>query len=323
METPTYFPQQPRDYYTRDDVPPIILHQMEHASQCSLEARPSKVCKSPYVADGIVSTQEEDDARALIHTPSLGCCGLVEKGSRVVVSPIRVTRKKSDDTDKPKCTFRADLAIVTEQDVSFVVGVNPKLAETIVERALVAGLVRNMVLQNPTSYGREKTFLHSRFDFAGTDASGREFILEVKNVPLADYVDAPKKERKKAVAALSVKHPMRKIAYFPDGYRKSGQQIVSPRALKHIQELEEIATTTRKRAILCFVIQRPDANRFQPSLIDPIYRQAMQKAWCNGVEINTLQVSWNTKGVCTYLRNDLPVHLFDTEGPQQPWSTNE
>lgn len=321
MESHISSPQQPHTCFATQH--PTALHQLVQTSRCSLEARPSKICRSPYVADGFVFGQTENDARALIHTPSLGCCGLVEKGAQVVVSPIRVTRKKNEDPDKPKCSFRADLAIVTEEAISFVVGVNPKLAETIVERALVTGLIQNINLQSPSSYGREKTFLQSRFDFAGTDASGREFILEVKNVPLADYVDAPKKERKKAVAALSDKHPMKKIAYFPDGYRKSGQQIVSPRALKHIQELEEIVTTTNKRAILCFVIQRPDANRFQPSLIDPIYREAVQKAWCNGVEINTLQVSWNTNGTCTYLRNDLPVHLFDTEGPHQPWTTNE
>ena len=30
-----------------------------------------------------------------------------------------------------------------------------------------------------------------------------------------------------------------KIAYFPDGYRKNSTDVVSPRALKHIEELEK------------------------------------------------------------------------------------
>ena len=318
MASFTCSPQHPYTELSQPQCSSIVLHQLEESSLCSLEARPSKICKSPYVADGLVDTCKETETRALIHTPSLGCCGLVEKGSCVVVSPIQITKKSQSESDKPKCTFRADLAIIKEEGKDFVVGVNPKLAESIVEQALVNGLIRNVTLKDPGSYGREKTLLHSRFDFVGTDANGREFVLEVKNVPLADYVDVPKKEKKKAMAALTPndKDTMKKIAYFPDGYRKSGQQIVSPRALKHIQELEEIVTTTNKRAILCFVIQRPDANRFLPSLIDPTYREAVQKAWCSGVEINTLQVTWNTRGVCTYLRNDLPVHLFDTEGPQ-------
>ena len=34
-----------------------------------------------------------------------------------------------------------------------------------------------------------------------------------------------------------------------------------------------------------------------------------------GVEIKTLQVEWNKSGVCKFLRNDLPIHLFDSCGP--------
>jgi DNA-binding sugar fermentation-stimulating protein len=105
----------------------------------------------------------------------------------------------------------------------------------------------------------------------------------------------------------------KKIAYFPDGYRKKNTDIVSPRALKHIQELEEIVTTTDKRAILCFVIQRSDVDRFQPSNIDPTYRKAVQQAYLSGVEIKTLQVTWNPNGICYFVRNDLPIHIFSND----------
>ena len=45
-----------------------------------------------------------------------------------------------------------------------------------------------------------------------------------------------------------------KIAYFPDGYRKNSTDVVSPRALKHIQELEYIAKNGTVRAILCYTM---------------------------------------------------------------------
>ena len=93
---------------------------------------------------------------------------------------------------------------------------------------------------------------------------------------------------------------------------------VSPRALKHVQELEQIKQKEpNMRCILCFVIQRTDVKQFQPSLIDPIYRKAVQKAWINGVEIFTLQVSWTVDGVALFHSSKLPICLFETYGPRK------
>ena len=89
-----------------------------------------------------------------------------------------------------------------------------------------------------------------------------------------------------------------------------------------MEELETIVTTTNKRAILCFVIQRPDVSSFQPSVIDPTYRKAVQKAWNNGVEITTLQTMWTKNGQCYFMRNDLPINLFDEYGPHYPVNTH-
>ena len=143
--------------------------------------------------------------------------------------------------------------------------------------------------------------------------------MEIKNVPLADYVDVPKKERKKSKYTELIKTMKfdEKISYFPDGYRKNSTDVVSPRALKHIQELAIISRTTKKRAILCFIVQRKDVIQFQPSNVDLTYKIAVQEAWMNGVEIKTIQVEWTKEGECRYIRNDLPIHLFDACGPQQ------
>ena len=100
-----------------------------------------------------------------------------------------------------------------------------------------------------------------------------------------------------------------KVAYFPDGYRKQSSEPVSPRALKHIKELTQIKKETNIRCIMCYVIQRTDVNRFQPSVIDPEYRVAFTLALEAGVEIITMVVSWNRNGEAYFIRDDLPINI--------------
>lgn len=277
-----------------------ILYSLGEIVEGIVIKRPSKICKTPYMADVKINNEEDE---LLVHSPSLGCCGLVDPNARIIMTP--------NENPNTKSTHRAQLSYYCEGSNSVIVGVNPKLSEIIVEKALQKNYIKN--LTNVNTYKREVKMLNSRFDFAGIDNNGKPFVLEVKTVPLADYVDMTKKEKRKYLKENKKeieKIPFsNKIAYFPDGYRKSGDSIVSPRALKHIQELEEIATKSETRALLCFVIQREDASSFQPSNIDPIYKEAVIKAHNNGVEIITLQVKWDNQGVCYYVTNDLPINL--------------
>jgi DNA-binding sugar fermentation-stimulating protein len=61
---------------------------------------------------------------------------------------------------------------------------------------------------------------------------------------------------------------------------------------------------------MCYVIQRTDVNRFQPSIIDPEYRNAVKTAIDSGVEIITLVVKWNREGEAYFIRDDLPITEF-------------
>jgi len=263
--------------------------------------RPSKSCKTPYVAD--VKIENNDDT-ILGHSPSLGCCGLADANSVVLLSKLLPKKNQT-------CSHRIEVARYTESERTIYIGINPKLGETIAEECLKNNFIKN--LDNVKKYTREVKILNSRFDFAGIDKTGKPFILEIKNVPLADYVDVAKKDRNKYNHEISDKKWNEKISYFPDGYRKKSTDVVSPRALKHIQELEEIAIKGEVRAILCFIIQRNDVSHFQTSNIDLIYKDAVYQAWKNGVEINTLQVEWNEYGDCSFLRNDLPISLINNE----------
>lgn len=182
-----------------------------------------------------------------------------------------------------------------------IVGVHPKVAEDLVESCLQKNLLS--VLPNIRSYRRECTItiddaVHSRFDFSGVDESGKTFLMEVKNVPLADFEDVSRAELKKLLKTNPSLYAERamgsKVSYFPDGYRKKSSEPVSPRALKHIRELTYIKKLGRgidepseegrsdpipngldraidsergrtrqgfDRCLMCYVIQRTDVNR--------------------------------------------------------------
>lgn len=275
----------------------IILHKME-VMRAEVISRPSKTCKSPYVAD-VVELSGDVTPLILAHSPSLGCCGLADKNATILMS-------KMDEKKNQKCTHRIELAIHKEGDLEVVIGINPKLGEKLAEEALKANCIAS--LANIKSYEREVTYMNSRFDFSGVDENNQRFIMEIKNVPLADYVDCEKKHRTEYISKCSFEN---KIAYFPDGYRKKSSDPISPRALKHIQELEKIVVDREQniRCILCFVIQRSDVKSFTTSVIDPIYKDAVKKAFENGVEIKTLCVDWDKEGVCRFVTNALPVLL--------------
>ena len=266
--------------------------------------RPSAFIKSPYVAD-IIPIHLNNTI--LAHTASLGCCGLADKDATILMSLIPKTKYP---IDKLYCEYRVYLSICREKGSEIIVGIHPKLAEDLTEFSLKNNLLSK--LQNVRRYKRETYIcvegkVDSRFDFSGIDCNGVPFIMEVKNVPLADYEDITATERKKK--CYDERDVNSKVAYFPDGYRKKSTMPVSPRALKHIRELTLIKCESKTRCIMCYVIQRTDVNRFQPSIIDPEYRSAFKEAMETGVEIITLVVQWTREGEAYFVRDDLPISL--------------
>lgn len=284
----------------------ILLYKLENLIEGKVVKRPSKFIKSPYVADVLINSGEE----VLSHTPSLGCCGLAEVSSTVLMSSSNL--KKTNKANK-QCSYIVYLSIILEKGKEQIIGIHPKLAENLVESALNKNCLSK--LTNIQKYRRETTIhvkdkINSRFDFTGIDENGIPFIMEVKNVPLADYEDLPKakKTERRDYSKFQLDS---KVAYFPDGYRKKSSEPVSPRALKHIKEMTLIKLESKIRCIMCYVIQRTDVNRFQPSIIDPEYREAVKTAISSGVELIILVVSWNRQGEAYFIRDDLPLTPFN------------
>ena len=279
----------------------MLVMKIENLVEGSIVKRPSKLVKSPYVADVIINNTE-----ILAHTASLGCCGLCEAGSSILFVPM-----KNNNSDSKKCVYSAQLSIIHEKNHEIIIGIHPKLAELLVERCLTQNYLS--ILQNVKKYKREtkifvKDKVDSRFDFSGIDKNGIPFIMEVKNVPLADYEDMLSKDRKHV--SFDNRPYDSKVAYFPDGYRKKSTEPVSPRALKHIRELTLIKKESITRCIMCYVIQRDDVDRFQPSIIDPQYRDAVKEAIEVGVEIITLVIKWNRDGEAYFVKDDLTITPF-------------
>ena len=291
-----------------------LLISLSNLIEATVIKRPSKIIKSPYVSDLKLHNDEEEH---LGHSPSLGCCGLADNGRKVLVQYIDTSKNKSkkDDT-KLKCEYRIYCAIhqecINECINEEIIGIYPKLAEELFENALNKNLISK--LMNIKEYKREtKVFIEghvdSRFDFSGIDENGTKFILEIKNVPLADYEDLPAKERKKM--DYSDREFNSKVAYFPDGYRKTSKEPISVRAIKHLENLTYLKNLHKEniRCLICFVIQRNDVERFQPSVIDPQYIDALKNAHNNGVEIIALKIRWDREGNSYFVSDNIPINI--------------
>ena len=285
--------------------------------------RPSIYIKSPYVADIKISKKNNIDIDVLAHTPSLGCCGLVEKNATILLSP-NISKKsnkvKPKNKANMKCSYTIYLAVYRDniREKTQIIGIHPKISEILVENAIKNNKLSKLL--NVRRYHRETTIfvkdkINSRFDFTGLDQNGLPFIMEVKNVPLADYEDISEKSKLVSKINYDGRDFDTKVAYFPDGYRKTTKDTVSPRALKHIEELTLIKRESKIRCIMCYVIQRTDINRFQPSVIDTQYRNAVEKAIEAGVEIITLVINWvynedTQEAIAYFVRDDLPITAF-------------
>jgi len=254
-----------------------IVMRIPSLLKASVVHRPSKVVKSPYMADILVEGAKESQ---LCHSPALGCSGLIVPGSSALVTP------KTSASAKSK--YSLDIVDLGH----LLVGVNPNFCNKMVKIALENGWVHQLPKFSPKEIKSEVTVEESRFDFK-CEKDGLIYYIEVKGVPNASTMDPPiKKGKQKGAEVNNVDEPKDMIAYFPDGYRKAPNDPISPRALKHINHLTRLSQEDKTVCALVFVVQRPDCNIFQPTKGDPIYRKAVYEASNSGVLILPHSVTW-------------------------------
>lgn len=157
------------------------------------------------------------------------------------------------------------------------VGINTQHPNRIVAEAIEAGAVPELAgyaaLRREVRYGA-----NSRVDILLEDAARPPCYVEVKNVTLMR--DAG-------------------LAEFPDA--------VTARGTKHLADLAaEVARGNR--AVMLFLVQRPDARAFAPAAdIDPAYAAGLARARAAGVELLCRDCAVSTAEIL--LRDALPLEI--------------
>lgn len=253
----------------------ILLYSLDQPCiQGLVEKRPSKSIKSPYCADIQINGTE-----TIAHAPSLGCSGLVEAGSTVFCEP------RNGDTSKTSHSIHG-----VEVFGGVRIGVNPIFANKIVHAILKKGFLDEW--KDITHIQPEAKIEDSRIDFCLTRENGKKVWVEVKNVPLAAYINTPTKDYRILCNVEDHSKIHQKIAVFPDGFRKNKTDMISPRAAKHLECLQR-RVAAGDEAYCVYLTQRADVKEFQPSMCDPQYRYAFLKARAAGVQIRCYSVEWD------------------------------
>jgi len=264
-----------------------LIYSLPQLYKAVVINRPSKTCKSPYLADIQIITPKKNNniifnvhsPIVMAHSPSLGCAGLVSKGKIVYVI--------KNKNEKAKSKYIIYQTEIKEKNTKMIVGVNPNICNTLYEHILLNNILDKF---NDYEFKREFKIGDSRIDFMLNNDTNK-ILCEVKNVCLSYYEDIPIKELKKK--DYSKFNMNSKIAIFPDCNRKIQKNPISPRAIKHIDELIE-ASKNGYTSYLVFIIQRTDCSYFSPSKLDQTYYKKLQYAYKNGfLDIIPIQVKWN------------------------------
>lgn len=284
--------------------------------------RPSTKNRSPYVAD----VRLESGRETIVHVPSLDMGGKCVTGARVMMKPARDRKgelvgpdKVSTKYDTPKCEFIVQLLYVPEAEFeggeNIWIGAHPKLGEDIAEALIGRGLL-SLYLPHPCTYQREVSFpeFNMRTDFVirssgQVENTTKSVICEVKTVVDSDYAAASAPSRlfvtpKDSIGYISAETPYTRAAIFPVGKSRqrgpNNEKVISARAIKHIDELSQIAegTSLAKNgepfdAMMLFVVSRGDVCVFRPNHeACPTFASRMQKARQAGVRLVAYRVRW-------------------------------
>ena len=242
----------------------MTIYILKKLVEGKILARPSKINKSPYLADVMI-----DNKSFMAHSPALGMSGMISPSADVYV----------EYCDNPKCVSQYRIRIVIVKNFlnkrKIYLGANPVLANKLVMNTfLKKTFLNNKFLKNISTniddWKPEVKILDSRIDFRTHDGN-KPVYIEVKNVPLASYSiketnnhEMLKFYGKKRKLFINMKDNI-KYGVFPDGYSKPGTELVSERAYKHLLTLEKLSK--KNRSILIFVLQRSDCKYFIPNYI--------------------------------------------------------
>jgi DNA-binding sugar fermentation-stimulating protein len=107
------------------------------------------------------------------------------------------------------------------------------------------------------------------------------------------------------------RNPQDKIALFPvseKGIKALKGEPLSPRAVKHVQEMAELLTKKQiDSATLLFIITRSDVAKFKISANDKQYLAAVQEAVKTGVSVRAVAIEW--LDCSAYFHRELEIEM--------------
>jgi len=304
--------------------------------------RPSVKLRKENIADVLIM---KDSTYILTHTPSYECTGLANTGCDVYVAhcpPEEEAEYELVTEFGERFTHTMFLAEFRENpENEQIICINPKVAielmESVLEKNLISCLlnIRDMKRNVPMFLEGK---VNSTFNLVGFCEDNVPFIMEVANVPFAEYrpeeqaidkanYEKAKAEKEAAQAARAaagiveeekkkkegeeeeddeyVYYPYLKASYFPEANSKA----VNAATIKRINDLAMIAKESVVRCVLGYIIERTDINKFEISNHNPEYRQAVINAVSCGVHILPVVVSWTPEGVCFFVTEQIQIQV--------------
>jgi DNA-binding sugar fermentation-stimulating protein len=255
-----------------------MLHTLPALQKAVVVKRPSASIKSPYVAD----IRLEDGTTALCHTPGLSCSGLVVPGRTIYVSK---------SSPKSKTAYTAQVSENTDSEGTYYIGIHPMVSQQMASK-LLEKVHADVVWKSEVCVAD-----HTRLDFVGSLSSGKKVYVEVKNAMISTTLVSPNlRAARKAI--------------FPEGYRKTKDATISPRAVKHAETLASLMKeSTTEAAYLVFIVPRNDClSGLELNLTDPTYCNAVLAAKNAGVQIKVFSLDFQLDGSIHFVQ-ELQFHL--------------
>lgn len=256
--------------------------------------RPSAIIKSPYVADCVIledshTTYIEDDyddttyttkQKYLLHTPGLGCGGLV------IPNKYTYAIKSSS---KSKTHYTAMMSYNEDSEGIYYVGIHPMISQ----KACLIYLqtkFNDFVWNTEVSLSKE-----TRIDFVGIHKENKKkFYVEVKNA-MVSYEEKKIRSERRAI--------------FPEAFKRTLVPI-SERALKHANTLKELTKEEDTfQTMLLYTVPRIDCQG--GVLINPndvSYSKAIKEAKDTGVILHAICLKFDLTGIVK-LSKELTVYL--------------
>jgi DNA-binding sugar fermentation-stimulating protein len=204
--------------------------------------------------------------------------------------PILPTTTNDDDSDSED----------DNDDNEQFIAINPKIAIEVMESAIEKNLMKQLPPVKQFKRNIEiklEGHVDSTFSFVGFCTDGVPFIMEVNNVPFAEYSHGERKKKEDGKSRFNAK-----TSYFPGKNCKNTEAMV-----KKINDLTTVKKESLTRCLLGYVIARTDIDRFEISVYNQEYRTAVRNAVQNGVELVPLVVCWTKEGVAFFVTDELPL----------------